>query len=308
MAESRRQVLLAFGQNLGLSILVGGLFVVLYVLTDRSPLPAVLASQRAILLLVVAASGIVIVGFLFARTLGSAIQALALVDRNYARVNTIRLFVNLLVAVVVVLGLTSLFGASFTSIIFGSTFIVIVLGLAAQTILSNVFGGLTILVAKPFRTGDHVALVSSSYGAIWPSYPHELEYPTYEGTIRELGLFYTVIRLENGQIARIPNGVVVQALVVNFTQTPLRSQRVRFTAPSSLSLAEVEAAVEELLRSQALTPRDAPAPSVQVADVTATTWDAVVVIWTDDPRDEVVRDRVLRAILPRLAPKAAPRA
>jgi small-conductance mechanosensitive channel len=258
--------------------------------------------------LAVAAAGIVVVGYLFARTLGSAVQGLALADRNYARVNAIRIFVNILVAIVVLLGLSSLLGASFSSLVFGSTFIVIVLGLASQTVLANVFAGITIVLSAPFRTGDHISLVSSSYGAIGPSYPHELEYPTYTGRVRDIGLLYTVLSLDTGQVARIPNNIVVQALVINLTQTPRHAQRVRFTLSTSVRLEDVEVALQEVLRGTGpATPVGAPSPAIQVADVGAQTWDAAVVIWTEDPREEVVRDRILRALLPRLqAQSAAP--
>ena len=51
---------------------------------------------------------------------------------------------------------------------------------------------------RPRRPGDRVAFVTSSYGALAPSYPHEMMYPGYSGTVRDVGLIYTVIELDGG--------------------------------------------------------------------------------------------------------------
>lgn len=45
----------------------------------------------------------------------------------------------------------------------------------------------------------------------------------------------------------------------------------------------------------------APAPALEVTDLSSSTWDAVVVLWTDTEYPGTVRDRVIRSVLPRVA-------
>jgi small-conductance mechanosensitive channel len=216
---------------------------------------------------------------------------------------TIRIFLNLLIAVAAVLALARLAGVSIESIFLGSAFAGIVIGLAAQTVLANVFAGLLLVVASPFHPGDRVSIISSSYGAFAPSYPHEMAYPAYAGTVEDVELLYTILRLDAGGIAKVPNSVVLAALVVQPTPGVPKVHRVRMTFPLAVAPKSIEAALSEVQRAF---PEDrglAP-PLLQVADLAPTTWDGVVLISTRIQEDGPVRDRVMRAILTAL-PSAA---
>jgi small conductance mechanosensitive channel len=239
------------------------------------------------------------VAYLFGRSVASALEAHEAREVVVSHAYSLRLFVNLLITSIVILLLFLVFGTDVQSIFFGSAFLGIVLGLAAQTVLSNVFSGITLVASSPFRAGDRISLISSSYGALAPSHPHETLYPAYTGTVRDTGLIYTVLQLDNGRIARIPNSVVLQALVVNLTQTPFHSQRVRITLPLAVPLSVLEDVLREYSQKYQPAGQGVPPPRVEVAEVASATWDGVVVLWTVESNEELIRDRVLRLILPR---------
>lgn len=246
------------------------------------------------------AGGVVLVGYLFARAVGSAIERYLKTEGTYQHAGAIRLILNLLIALGVVLAIFRVFGVSAETIFFGSAFAGIVLGLAAQAFLSNIFAGFTIVLSSPFRPGDRVSLISSSYGAIWPSYPHELMYPTYTGTVLDIGVFYTQLRLDSGRLARVPNAVVLSALVVNLSTSSGRAQRIRLTFPLATPVGLLDDLLPELAAEFARPGSDLPPPRAEVADVGPVTWDGVIVVWTREPNEELVRDRVLRVALRRL--------
>lgn len=246
------------------------------------------------------AGAVLLVGWLFARSIGAALQRLLAREGNARHATIVRLVVNGLVGVVVLFALFYVGGVTLQNLFFGSAFLGVVLGLAGQTVLANVFAGLVILIVAPFRVNERISLISSSYGAIWPSYPHELGYPTYTGTVREIGLFYTVMQLDTGRMARVPNSVIVTALVVNLYPGHLRQQRVRMTFPLALPAAQVEAVLPEVERGIAASGAGIPAPRFEVADISPTSWDGVVVVWTMEANEEKVRDAVMRLILPRV--------
>jgi small-conductance mechanosensitive channel len=253
--------------------------------------------------LLLEAGAIVLVAFLVARAVTNATNAFlrhhGLVPRGHA----VRLFLNLLIAAGTVLALFKLAGVSAETVFIGAGFTGIVLGLASQTVLSNAFAGMLLVFADPFRPGDRVAIISAQYGLLAPSYPHESILPAYTGIVEDVGLTYTVIALDIGGTAKLPNGIVIQALVVLPKGAVVH--RVRMTFPCTVRIDSVEAALPDVAHEFPAPFAGAPAPRLEAADLSATTWDGVVVLWSSVRDPGAVRDRVIRAVLARL-PSATP--
>ncbi len=114
------------------------------------------------------------------------------------------------------------------------------LSLSIQNVLGNVFSGITLLMTKPFEPGDYVDIAGKT------------------GTVKSVGLFYTVLdTFENKQIS-IPNADVTSAPLVNFSAEPVRRLDLTFTAtydaPSEqvvAALLEAAAAAEPILSDPA---------------------------------------------------------
>ena len=81
----------------------------------------------------------------------------------------------------------------------GAGIAAIVIGFAAQKVLSNVFGGISIAIYRPFRVGDVVEM--------------EDEY----GTIEDITLRHTVIRTWQNKMQIIPNSRISEDTIVNWT-------------------------------------------------------------------------------------------
>jgi small-conductance mechanosensitive channel len=261
-------------------------------------------SSEEILLL--EAGAILLVAYFLARAFASASDEVLRRRGQLRHGATIRIFLNLIVAVVAILALFDLAGVSAESIFLGSAFAGIVLGLAAQTVLSNVFAGLLLVVANPFQPGDRVSFISSSYGAFAPSYPHEMAYPSYSGVVEDVELLYTILRLDTGGSAKIPNSVVLGALVLQPRVGIEKVQRVRMTFPLTVPVSVVEAALADV---RAAFPEDTARspPRFEVTDISVASWDGVILLWSPLLDDGMIRDRVMRAVLARL-PGAAPAA
>ncbi|MCI4366857.1 MAG: mechanosensitive ion channel family protein [Thermoplasmata archaeon] len=240
------------------------------------------------------------IGLLFMRAVQRAVQGYLRSKGDQRHDSMVGLFFNLFVVFGIILYLASVDRVSLQNLFLGSALAGVVLGLASQTLLGNVFAGITMVLWGPFHVGDRVSIISASYGALSPSYPHELLYPTYTGSVIDLGLLYTVLRLDSGQLAKVPNSVVFQALVVNVSQSPERAIRVRMTFPMSLPVTAVEAALPALPALPGLLAPGCPAPHLIVADLGTSTWDGVIVLWATHHDEDRVRDAVLRAVLARL--------
>lgn len=82
----------------------------------------------------------------------------------------------------------------------GGTVAALIIGIAAQQVLGNVFAGLVLLFARPYVPGERVRVHSGSLGG-----PHE-------GVVTGVGLIYTTVELDDGVI-NIPNSSLLAAAV-----------------------------------------------------------------------------------------------
>lgn len=94
----------------------------------------------------------------------------------------------------------ALFKIPVGQLILGGAFTTLLIGIAAQQSLSNVFAGLVLLLSRPFSVGDPVWIRSGALGG-------ELE-----GTVTEIGITY--MRLDTGAgVMHLPNAQVLAAAV-----------------------------------------------------------------------------------------------
>ncbi len=121
-----------------------------------------------------------------------------------------------------IIGLATLagLGIDVSSVILGGSLFSVVLGLAAQTVLSNQFGGILLTITRPFNIGDYVTINTWQYGGafpvMFPKYFSEdrLEATAYTGVVHDISINYTTIRLNSGDMVKLPNGVVVVAAII----------------------------------------------------------------------------------------------
>lgn len=108
--------------------------------------------------------------------------------------------------IVLILIVAGNFGFDATSVValMGSAGVTI--GLALQGSLSNLAGGILILLLKPFRVGDYI--IEDSNGN--------------EGTVKEIGIFFTKLQTGDNKIVILPNGTLANNSMTNFSEAHLR--------------------------------------------------------------------------------------
>jgi len=98
-------------------------------------------------------------------------------------------------------------GVNGYALLAGGTFAGLVIGLASQTALSNFVAGVVLLLARPFGPGDRITLTTSQFNVLLPVYPpkfysQDMLVPGFTGTVQDVGLMYTVLRLDEGPSGR----------------------------------------------------------------------------------------------------------
>lgn len=121
------------------------------------------------------------------------------------QVTKILLYVLLLTVVLSMVGIPA------TSIITVIGTAGVAIGLALQNSLSNVAGGFLLMVTKPFKIGDYII----SNGV--------------EGTVSQISILHTRLDSVTNQAIFIPNGLAINAVVVNNSQNDERRVDVDFS-------------------------------------------------------------------------------
>ncbi len=115
----------------------------------------------------------------------------------------LRSLLTLLGAIFAVLMALGLLGVPVQQVLVGGAVTGIVLGIAAQQSLANMFAGVVLLVAQPFRIGDEVTIIAGALGG------------EHHGTVRAVGFTYVLLERDDGRRLRMPNaGVLAGAVAV----------------------------------------------------------------------------------------------
>ncbi len=100
-----------------------------------------------------------------------------------------------------VMSLLGMFGIATTSVVAVLGSAGVAAGLALQGSLSNLAGGVLILMLKPFRVGDYI-IEDTNHN---------------EGIVTEISIFYTKLRTIDNKLIVIPNGMLSNSSMTNAT-------------------------------------------------------------------------------------------
>jgi small-conductance mechanosensitive channel len=148
-----------------------------------------------------------LVGALMVRAVARLAASRTQVRMGDSLAGVVRLVVSFTGYVCVAIAMLDTLGINLSQLLVGGAVTGVIIGIAAQQSLGNVFAGLVMVVSRPFEVGDHVVLHSGALGG-----PHE-------GRVVEMGLVYLTI--ENGHgLLRLPNSAVLNSGVAPNNHTP----------------------------------------------------------------------------------------
>ena len=107
----------------------------------------------------------------------------------------------------------------------------VAIGLALQGGLSNLAGGVIILILRPFSIGDYIIECTDKQ----------------EGTVVKIDLFYTTLSTVDNRRITIPNGNLTSASIVNVTARDQRKLEIKVEIANSADLKKAKGILERLL-------------------------------------------------------------
>jgi len=93
-----------------------------------------------------------------------------------------------------------LFGVPVSQLVLGGALTTVFVSIAAQQALGNVFAGLVLVFARPFRVGDAIRLRAGALGG------------TIDGIVTDIGITYVRFNTD-GSVMSVPNSQVLNAVV-----------------------------------------------------------------------------------------------
>lgn len=139
-------------------------------------------------------------------------------------------FIKVTLNILLFVTIASVIGIPSTSIItlLGSAGVAI--GLALQGGLSNIAGGVVILVFKPFKVGDFIDTHTDS------------------GTVKSISLFYTTLVTPDNRVISIPNGNLANSASVNYSKEETRRLDINIDVSYNNDVELVKKTIMDLLK------------------------------------------------------------
>ena len=195
---------------------------------------------------------LILIGYLVIRMIMRVVDRLlerskSMVDIRVYISSGVKIFLWFLLALMI----ASSLNIDVTSVIAMLSVAGLAVSLALQNTLSNLAGGLQILVSKPFVVGDYIDADGTA------------------GTVAEIGLAYTKLTTPDAKRISVPNNQLAAAKVTNYTNEGGRR------APTET----VKTAIREVLDSIPAVRQD-PKPVIWINAYGASSIDYVVRAWT----------------------------
>lgn len=162
--------------------------------------------------------------------------------------------------IVVIMGYVGIETASLAAVIASAG---VTLGLSLQGSLSNLAGGVIILMIRPFNVGDYIDAAG------------------FSGTVERIGIFYTVIVSPDNKQIMIPNGSLANASMVNYSSKAFRRVDLTFSASYDADIKEVKGILMNVILGNDKILKN-PEPMVAVSEYKDSSVCYIVKVWCEN--------------------------
>lgn len=205
---------------------------------------------------IIAAIGILIICFV-TRLLDKILEKSKLEKAAYSLIRS--------VARVILYGLLALIiadklGINVTGVVALASVLTLAISLSVQNILTNVFGGFTLMTTKPFSSGDFVEIAGQS------------------GTVMEIGMTYTKLETPDRKLVSIPNSAVTAAQIINYSVIGTRRIDIAVSASYDAPVEQVLEALRQAARVP--TALEEPVPFAAVKNYGESTIEYMLQVWS----------------------------
>lgn len=161
------------------------------------------------------------------------------------------------IAILIVL---STLGVDVTSLVALLSVAGLAVSLALQSTLSNLAGGIQLLVTKPFVAGDFVEAGANS------------------GKVEQVGLAYTTLLTADNKVVHVPNSDIAAARIINYNVRGTRRVELQVTASYDAPIQTVKDTIGKIVAADSRIHAE-PEPFVRVSNYGASSIEYTIRVW-----------------------------
>lgn len=172
--------------------------------------------------------------------------------------------ISIVLKILIILSVISIIGIPMTSFIALLGAIGLAIGMAFSGTLSNIAGGVVLLVLRPFKSGDYIEAQGT------------------EGTVKSVQIFTTVLITPDNKTISIPNGPLATGTIINYSLLDTRRLDIKLKLAHGVNTNQISKDVIEILNQDQRVLKT-PEPMV-ITNITesSVTLSARVWVGTDD--------------------------
>lgn len=155
--------------------------------------------------------------------------------------------IKILAYLFVILAALDAVGVSTSSIVAALSAGALAVGIALKDSLSNIAGGIWLLVSPRFATGDYIDAGGS------------------EGTVQSVELFHTTLLTNDAKTVSIPNGALISSHITNYTRENKRRVDITFPISYEADVFLAKQVAYDTISAHHLVITDPAAPFVRVS-------------------------------------------
>jgi small-conductance mechanosensitive channel len=153
-----------------------------------------------------------------ARSTAAELDALARWRGGQTAGSAMRMLVTGCGYAIALVGTLSMLSVPVGHLLLGGAIAGVVIGIAAQQSLGNVFAGMVLLMARPFAVGNHIRVRSGALGG------------EFHGTVASMSLTYVTVFTDEGML-KVPNSSLLAAAVGPYDRSPHSRQESELSEP-----------------------------------------------------------------------------
>ena len=149
--------------------------------------------------------------------------------------------------------------------------------LAVKGAFSNMVGGIMLLVFKPISVGELVEVGGKL------------------GTVQEVGIFYTVLNTGDNLTVSVPNAIMTDSVVVNYSRKDIRRLDLALDVAYGTDIEKAKAVISKTIGEQSMTLSD-PAPFVRMTAMKDSSIEITVRVWCEKSNFGTLKSDLLEAL------------
>ena len=211
---------------------------------------------------VLAALMILIIGYFFIKLLSKLMMRIIYSTKiDNAIGGFVVGLIRVILSILLVLAIISMLGISGNSFLVVFSSVAIAVGMTLKDSLANIANGIVIIITKPFKKGDHIAVGG------------------FEGIVKSIKILTTEIYTFDNKKIVIPNSTIVNSTLTNYTANSTRRADITIGVSYESDVKQVKKILLDILEKHELV-LDVPKYSVILKDFGDSSLDFQLKFWT----------------------------